>query len=113
MSDFVDIVIEALPDIVEVMVENPPAYVEVINDQVIERVVEADTVYGETPAGTIDGSNATFTTAFDFVPGKIAVYINGLLQKPVTHYNTSGTNTIFFNDSPLTGDLIEVDYVKQ
>lgn len=72
----------------------------------------ADIVFGETPAGAIDGSNATFTTAFDFVPGKIVVFLNGLLQKIVTHYNTSGTTTILFNDSPHVGDIVEVNYIK-
>lgn len=113
MSDYVDIVVDATPDIVEVVVENPPAFIEVVNEQVIERVVQEEIIFGETPAGTIDGSNATFTTAFDFVPGKVAVFLNGLLQKLVTHYNTTGTDTIIFNDSPVSGDIIEVNYIKQ
>lgn len=113
MSEYVDIIVNATPALVEVVVENPAAIVEVINEQVIERVVEAEMIFGETPGGTINGSNATFTTAFDFVPGKIEVYLNGLAQKMVTHFNTTGTHTIIFTDSPLVGDLITVNYIKQ
>jgi hypothetical protein len=70
-------------------------------------------VYNEVPAGAINNSNATFLTAFDFIPGKILVYINGLKQEPVTHFQTSGTKTIMFSDSPLVGEKISVDYIKQ
>jgi hypothetical protein len=30
----------------------------------------------ETPSGTVDGSNATFTTLFEFVPASVEVWIN-------------------------------------
>lgn len=76
-------------------------------------VLTPEIILGEIPTGLINGSNATYTTLFDFVPSKVAVYVNGLLQKKITHYNTSGTTTILFVDSPLTGDIIEVDYIKQ
>lgn len=73
----------------------------------------ASFIYNETPSGVINNSNATFLTAFDFIPGKVLVYINGLKQEPVTHYQTSGTKTIMFSDSPLVGEKISVDYIKQ
>lgn len=69
-------------------------------------------VYGETPAGLVNGSNATFTTAYDFVPEKVQVMINGIIQKPVAHYNTSGLRTITLSDSPNTGETILVTYIK-
>lgn len=72
----------------------------------------SDILFGETPIGLINGSNATFTSPFNFVPGKIEVFINGLLQKLVTHYQTTGVNTIIFNDSPQTGDTILLNYIK-
>lgn len=113
MSDIIKILVQEAPAIIKIVNANVPSKIKIISENVVERVTQGDIVFGETPAGTINGSNATFTTAFDFVPGKVAVYVNGLLQKLITHYNTTGTKTIIFNDSPLPGDLIEVDYVKQ
>lgn len=69
------------------------------------------TIYNEQPAGLINGSNNTFTTASNFQPGKVSVFINGLLQKIITHYQTSGTNTILLNDSLTVGDQIQVNYI--
>lgn len=71
-----------------------------------------DMVVGEIPSGTVDGSNATFITAFEFVPESVDVFINGLKQKKVLHFNTSGTQTIIFSESPLPGDQILVNYLK-
>lgn len=70
-------------------------------------------LFGEILVGVVNGSNATFTTPFNFVPGKIEVFINGLLQKLITHYQTIGVNTIIFNDSPQTGDTILSNFIKQ
>lgn len=72
----------------------------------------SDFLFGEVPIGVIDGSNATFTTPFDFVAGKVEVFLNGLLQKLVTHYQTIGTNQIQFNDSPQIGDQILINQIK-
>lgn len=67
-------------------------------------------VIGETPSGLVNGSNATYTTAFSFIPLSVEVFVNGLRQKLVTHYNTSGTTIITFSDSPQTGDQILINY---
>ncbi len=72
----------------------------------------SDQIFGEIPGGTINGSNATFTTAYSFVPGTVQVYVNGLLQKIITDYNTSGTTTIILVNSPLTNENILVNYLK-
>lgn len=69
-------------------------------------------VFGETPAGLVNGSNATYTTAFDFVPESVVPSINGLEQKAGTHFITMGNDTIIFNDSPTTGEIITVTYIK-
>lgn len=69
-------------------------------------------VFGETPAGSVNGSNATFTTAFNFVPESVAVSVNGLRQKRVDDYNTSGANTILMSVSPEAGTSILVDYLR-
>lgn len=71
-----------------------------------------DFVFGETPSGLVNGSNATFTTAFNFIPGTVIPSINGLEQKVGTHYITMGNNQIIFNDSPTTGEIITVTYIK-
>lgn len=67
-------------------------------------------LFGEPAIGIINGSNATFTTTFNF--SQIAIFINGLLQKLVTHYQTVGNNTIIFNESPQTGDIILFNIIK-
>ena len=79
--------------------------------QGLQGVGSVTTIYNEQPAGLINGSNNTFTTASNFQPGKVSVFINGLLQKIITHYQTSGTNTILLNDSLTVGDQIQVNYI--
>lgn len=66
----------------------------------------------EALSGVIDNSNATFITSFNFEPSSTNVYINGIRQKKPTHYNTIGNNTVIFIDSPLVGDILEINYVK-
>lgn len=70
-------------------------------------------VVGETPSGTVNGSNATFTTAFDFVPESVEVFVETCRLCLLEDYNTSGTNTIQFYVSPLAGEKIRVNYQKQ
>ena len=67
-------------------------------------------VVGEIPNGAIDGSNATFTTDYDFDPNTVLVFYNGLAQYNPTHYTTSGTTTITLNFSPSVGDIFTVNY---
>lgn len=62
--------------------------------------------------GVINGSNASFTTTYDFRITSVIVYINGIKQKKPDFYNTIGTNIITFADSPEVGDLLEINYVK-
>ncbi len=69
-------------------------------------------VVNETPAGAVNGSNVTFTSLDNFVPASVAVTINGLEQIPGTDFNTSGSNTVIFTQSPETGDIIRLTYVK-
>lgn len=113
MSTYTKIFVKEARDNVKLFVSNLPDYVKIGYTNVIEVQVPSDIVFGETPTGLVNGSNATFTTAFDFVPGKVDVFVNGLLQKIVTHYNTTGTRTIILNDSPQVNDFVLVDYKKQ
>ena len=62
--------------------------------------------------GLVDGSNATFTTEFAFVPETVEIEINGVGQRRFVDYNTVGNNTIIFTSSPHVGDFIEVDYLR-
>jgi hypothetical protein len=69
-------------------------------------------VLNEVPTGLVNGSNVTFTTAFNFVPGSEQVFLNGIKLTLLQDYNTSGNNTITLYQSPLTGELIQVNYTK-
>ena len=69
-------------------------------------------VFNETPAGPVNGSNASFTSAYGFIPESVNVKINGLDQKPGMHFSTSGTHNISLNESPNTGEIILIDYIK-
>lgn len=70
-------------------------------------------VFNEVLTGTVNGSNATFTTQFDFVPGTTKVQIQGVELRIIDDYQTIGTNTIQFVTSPLTGEVPVIDYIKQ
>ena len=67
-------------------------------------------VFGETPSGAVNGSNATFTTAQNFVAESVQVFINGISQTNGVDYTTSGSTTITLNVSPVSGDYIRVNY---
>jgi hypothetical protein len=67
-----------------------------------------DFIENEVPSGLVNGSNARFNSH----PESVEVFINGLKQKPIIHYTTSGTTTIILSDSPQTGDQILINYQK-
>lgn len=69
-------------------------------------------VIGEVPLGVINGSNATFTSALDFVPETVMVYAGGVRLKKVDDFQTTGNTTVIFNQSPQTGENILIDYIK-
>jgi hypothetical protein len=66
----------------------------------------------ETPAGTVGGSNTTFTTSRPYVSGTLEVFINGVKQKRTTHFTetTPSTGVFTMSDAPITGDDIMVNY---
>lgn len=72
----------------------------------------SDVVFGEQLAGAINGSNATFTTEHEFVPGQLVVRVNGLAQRLVTDFQTVGSDTIVFGESPQPGDYLAADYER-
>ncbi len=63
----------------------------------------------ETPAGTINGSNATFTTSKAPLTGSLKVYRGGARQR-VTEDYTFDTKTITFTIAPEVGEVLLVDY---
>jgi hypothetical protein len=69
-------------------------------------------VWGETPVGTIDGVNRTFTSANAYSPGFLAVYLNGLRQRRSADYTETSTQAFQFVNAPLPGDSISIDYVQ-
>jgi hypothetical protein len=67
-------------------------------------------IIGETPSGAVNGSNATYTTAQQFEPASVSVFINGVNIVNGVDYITTGTNTIILNVSPVVGDYIRINY---
>lgn len=66
----------------------------------------------ETPSGSINGSNTTFTLANAPASGMEEVYLNGILQEPGAGNDyTISTNTITYLTAPLTGDRLRVSYM--
>jgi hypothetical protein len=67
----------------------------------------------ETPTGTINGSNTTFTLANTPVSGTEQVFLNGLLQEPGAGNDyTISAATITYLTAPATGDRLRVNYLK-
>lgn len=72
------------------------------------------TVSGETPAGTINGTNASFTLASSPLNGEVSVYRNGLRQASGIDFNLSGHIVVFVAGAvPQSGDILLADYQHQ
>ena len=66
----------------------------------------------ETPSGSVNGSNTSFTLANTPAAGTEQVYLNGILQEPGAGNDyTISTNTITYLTAPLTGDRLRVSYL--
>ena len=72
---------------------------------------KADEIYNETPSGSINSSNVTFTLANTPVTGSVQLYLNGLRQRLTTDFTMSG-GTITMTTAPTTGDNLIADYDK-
>ena len=78
-------------------------------------IAASNTITRETPSGTINGINDTFTLAYTPVPGTEHVYVNGVLQdEGAGNDYTISTNTITFLSGaiPQTTDKLRVSYIK-
>ena len=65
----------------------------------------------EAVTGSIDGSNAVFTTARAYIAGSLEVYVNGLKQGTAHLTETAPSSGTFTLDvAPATGDVVEVAY---
>lgn len=66
----------------------------------------------EVPAGTVNGSNATFTTSASATPPtSLALYRNGIVQKAGLDYRVSGSTISFLAGSvPQAGDTLLASY---
>lgn len=66
----------------------------------------------ETPTGTINGSNVTFTLSHTPVSGTEEVFLNGILQEPGSGNDyTISSGTITYLTAPVSGDRLRVSYV--
>lgn len=69
----------------------------------------------KTLAGTINGSNTSFTTPTQFVSGTVRVAVNGVFyasDDAIYGYSTSGTNAIEMTTAPKTGSSLQAFYTE-
>jgi hypothetical protein len=69
-------------------------------------------VFGETPAGSIDGVNQIFTTSFVYSPNQLAVFLCGVRLRRVDDYIETSNSTFQLVAPPLSGDSLTVDYMQ-
>lgn len=84
------------------------------NGTAISTAATSDIVAGlatrETPSGTINGSNTSFTLANTPVSGTESVYLNGVLQEPGGIDYTISGGTITYATAPASGDQLRATY---
>ena len=69
-------------------------------------------VIGETPAGAVNGINATFTSLSAFNPATVEVFVSGLRMHLGSDYTTTGATTLLMADSPQTNENVTLNYIK-
>lgn len=74
--------------------------------------VSGTLIYGEVPAGTVDGSNKVFTTANTYRPNLLSVFLNGVRQRRTNDYSETTTSSFTFVSAPQSGDILSVDYMQ-
>lgn len=73
----------------------------------------ANFITRETPTGSINGSNVTFTLANTPTAGTEEVFLNGIQQEPGAGNDyTISSATITYLTAPISGDKIRVNYRK-
>lgn len=93
-----------------VITEKPPKAAVVQVEKPAPGATTGQEIIGEVPSGAVNGSNATFTTQFSFLPESVRVFVNGQRQNIPDDYVTQGQFTITLMFSPAVGETIQVDY---
>jgi hypothetical protein len=68
-------------------------------------------IWGETPAGTIDGTNQNFTSVSAYRTNLLSVFLNGIRQRRINDYTETGSNSFQFVNAPISGDVLSIDYI--
>lgn len=66
-------------------------------------------VFDETPSGTMNGSNTSFTFATAPTVGSVRLYYRGIRQRLTTDFTFSST-TLTLTFAPLSGESLVADY---
>jgi hypothetical protein len=67
----------------------------------------------ETPSGSVNGVNTTYTLANTPTTGTLRLHLNGLrLKSGAGNDYTISTNTITMTTAPVSGDVLIADYLK-
>jgi hypothetical protein len=69
-------------------------------------------IYDENPLGLINGSNADFTSANNFVSGSLQVFIGPAKLHVNQDFQITGANGFHLFESPLTGEQLFINYYK-
>jgi len=75
----------------------------------VEALPQVSSSVTETPSGSVNSSNATFTLSQTPTSGTVKLFQNGIRLKLTEDYTISGL-TITMNTAPITGDLLLADY---
>jgi hypothetical protein len=74
--------------------------------------VSGTLIYGEVPAGTVNGANKAFTTASAYRANLLSVFLNGVRQRRTNDYTETSNNSFSFVAAPVSGDILSVDYMQ-
>jgi hypothetical protein len=67
----------------------------------------------ETPSGSVNGSNTSYTLANTPTAGSLKLFLNGIRLKSGSGNDyTISTNTITMTTAPISGDVLIADYLK-
>ena len=101
---------------VEDLVHIRPKHSKRILTNIIDGITDYTTfdnfVYNEIPTGLINGINTSFTSLHNFIPESVQVFVNGVKQKIIDDYQTSGSNSITLTDSLTVNENININYIK-
>jgi len=94
----------------DLVTTSPPYYTQA---QVDVLVSGENRIFNETPIGVMNGVNAIFNSQHNFISGTVTVFLNGIFQKIINDFNTSGNNTLILTNSPGASETLIINYTKQ